>query len=131
MQSSRLFKRLKQQSETDPTVRFLMSLVEEVHDDSVSLAKTVIRHFPEYTLHDEVHIRKVIKIMGELIPENTLRNLSPLEVGALLLAAALHDIGMAPTQLLINSLRSGSDELDFREEVAQYNAHKNGFSRYY
>ncbi len=43
-------------------------------------------------------------MIGRIIPVNTLKQLRPLELASLILAAAFHDIGMAPSQIEIDSL---------------------------
>lgn len=58
----------------------------------------------DFTLHDSQHSYRVAERMTELTPEGTLPNLSPYELAMLLLAAYLHDIGMAPPQSLTNQL---------------------------
>ena len=68
----------------------------DIYDTAVEQLKLVPRTFPNYTLHDETHILNVIYAMGGLLGDHVL-NLSINEVELLLLAAALHDIGMVYT----------------------------------
>jgi molecular chaperone HtpG len=85
---------------------------------------------PEYTLHDEVHLAGVANLMARLIPENVLSNLQPLELGSLILAAALHDMGMSPSAETFRSLTPdvASDAGDLAGESARYLAFREGFS---
>ncbi|MFJ7931517.1 ATP-binding protein [Peribacillus sp. NPDC096448] len=67
--------------------------------------KLIVRHIapllaripekmPEYTLHDATHSIKVIRIMGKIIPEETLEKLNSIELTLLIISGYLHDIGM-------------------------------------
>jgi len=56
----------------------------------------------DFTLHDAGHAFRVAQRMAEIIPPETLTELSPFEVAFLLLAAYLHDIGMTPEQRKVN-----------------------------
>ena len=50
--------------------------------------------FPEYTNHGIIHVNHVLDISDKLIPDITLKNLSPKALGMYLISAMLHDIGM-------------------------------------
>ncbi|HEX5727088.1 MAG TPA: ATP-binding protein, partial [Longimicrobiaceae bacterium] len=50
--------------------------------------------FREYTLHNAGHARRVVHLMGELVADKTMQNLSLVEVGVLIVVAYLHDAGM-------------------------------------
>ena len=51
--------------------------------------------FHDYTLHTPVHSRKLLHLAEYIIPEETLNQLSLLELAVLIMAFYLHDIGMA------------------------------------
>nr|VFK38742.1 MAG: Histidine kinase-, DNA gyrase B-, and HSP90-like ATPase [Candidatus Kentron sp. SD]VFK43410.1 MAG: Histidine kinase-, DNA gyrase B-, and HSP90-like ATPase [Candidatus Kentron sp. SD] len=53
--------------------------------------------FPTYTLHDREHADNVVRLMGELLDDNGIKNLSALEAAILILGAYFHDAGMAFT----------------------------------
>src|SRR5688572_16996391 len=113
MKESVLLSQLKELAADDSTVRNLLVLVDRIFDESCAVMKTVVRNMPEYTLHDDVHLQRVVELMGRILPERTLRRLKPLEIGVLILAAALHDIGMAPSQDEIRRFASeGADPED-------------------
>lgn len=57
-----------------------------------------------FTLHDAGHSYRVADRMAWLMSPPTLRALSALEIGALLLSAYLHDIGMTPEASRVHSL---------------------------
>ena len=67
--------------------------VKKVYDNAVTYLKYVCDTFPNYTLHDEKHVLNVIYAMGAILGDQ-IGNLSVGEVELLILAAALHDIGM-------------------------------------
>lgn len=67
--------------------------VRDVYDNAVTYLKRVCETFPNYTLHDETHVLNVIYAMGAILGDQ-IDNLSTGEIELLILAAALHDIGM-------------------------------------
>ncbi len=67
--------------------------VKKVYDNAVTYLKDVRATFPNYTLHDETHVLNIIYAMGAILGDQ-IGNLSIGEVELLILAAALHDIGM-------------------------------------
>lgn len=67
--------------------------VKEIVDAAEEALKHVVITFPNYTLHDQTHILNVMDAMGGLLG-NRLEELSTAEVELLILAAALHDLGM-------------------------------------
>lgn len=107
------------QASDDLGANRLLLTVEECFDDAIQRTKTVVKHMPEYTLHDEVHLVEVVRLMGCIIPERTLSKLSALELAALILSAAYHDIGMAPSDAEVRALLS-SDADPTTEEKQQY-----------
>jgi molecular chaperone HtpG len=104
MKPSLILDRLKGQAKDDASVRALTVLVEKIFDECTDVMKTTIRTMPEYTLHDEVHLERMVELMGRLIPRETLERLKPLELASLLLGVALHDIGMSPSRKELNQL---------------------------
>ena len=108
MKMTRVYKELHKQANADPITRDLISIVDEVFEECRQIHKTVLRHLPEYTLHDEEHLLRTVELMDRLLPPSTLQNLTPLELAGLILSAALHDIGMAPSENEIHRLLSKS-----------------------
>lgn len=116
-----LWKQLKSKSETDDAVRRLLVVVEDAFNDAVEITKLVLRFMSEYTLHDEVHLVRVVDLMGRLIPEQTFAILNPLELAALILAAAFHDIGMSPSGDEVRKLLSAKqDTVDLDSDAKDY-----------
>lgn len=108
MKMTRVYIQLHKRANADPLTRNLISLVDEVFEECRQIHKTVLRHMPEYTLHDEEHLLRTVELMDRLLPTSTPRNLTPLELAGLILSIGLHDIGMAPSEHEIGRLLSKS-----------------------
>lgn len=81
--------------------------VEKVYANSVNWLTHTSVIFPNYTLHDETHIINVLKAMAGLLG-NACEKLSMCECELLILAAALHDIGMVYDEQGINNAAANS-----------------------
>lgn len=84
-------KRLNEKLCTDPS---WSSKVSNVINNIKDLLITTPTFFPEYTNHGIIHVNHVLDISDKLIPDITLKNLSPKALGIYLISAMLHDIGM-------------------------------------
>jgi hypothetical protein len=115
MTLTRIYKQLQKYASGDPVVRSLISIVDQVFEESRQIHKAILRHLPEYTLHDEEHLLRTVELMDRLLPEKTLQNLIPLELAGLVLSVALHDIGMAPSENEIRRLLSESSSEMYKE----------------
>ncbi|MGV8056865.1 MAG: ATP-binding protein [Smithellaceae bacterium] len=105
----------------------VIKLVNEVVSESCELSKTIIKYMPEYTLHDETHLFRVLSIMERLIPISTLNSLSIPELMMLILVSFLHDIGMAPEEEKIRSWKKiWTNQEPSKEELDEFN-HFNRF----
>lgn len=99
-----------ERSQTGPqTGHAYLAGIKAVCEFGVTRAKTIRDHFPMYTLHDEVHICNVLRIMAELLGDQIGR-LTRDEAAMLILAACCHDVGMScsdqeKTELLENTDR--------------------------
>lgn len=82
----------------EPAGTAVLTLVDEVAHYAYHRAKVVLRHMPEFTLHDADHLFRIIHLMGRLIPSDIVPLLSVPELMLLILSALLHDIGMAPRE---------------------------------
>ncbi len=95
LSESKLFTQLEQAQTNDATARSLLAgHVRWVVDHAQIISQWIIRRLPQYTLHDGTHLFNVLSIMEELLPEETLRQLTPLECALCILAAFTHDLGM-------------------------------------
>ncbi len=63
-------------------------------DHAKIISDQIVRRLPQYTLHNGTHLFNVLSIMEELLPEETLWQLTPLECALCILAAFTHDLGM-------------------------------------
>ncbi|MCB1769268.1 MAG: hypothetical protein KDJ31_06140, partial [Candidatus Competibacteraceae bacterium] len=92
---SKLFDQLKQAETSDPTARDqLAGNVRWVVKQAETISRWIICRLPQYTLHDDTHLFNMLSIMEALLPEETLRQLTPLECALCILAAFTHDLGM-------------------------------------
>lgn len=73
-----------------------MEWIKTVYRQAVTQLKTVRDTFPNYTLHDDKHVLNVLYAIGGLLG-NQIESLTVGELELLILAAALHDIGMVYT----------------------------------
>lgn len=60
----------------------------------IDRSKTIRDTFPLYTLHDEIHIVNVVRLMSDLLGDH-IQKLTRDEVAMLILSACCHDIGMS------------------------------------
>jgi HD-GYP domain-containing protein (c-di-GMP phosphodiesterase class II) len=74
----------------------------------------------DFTLHDSGHAFRVAERMAQVIPGDTLSQLSTYELALLLFAAYLHDIGMTPERKLVELtykfLLTGDQDEHFAKE---------------
>ncbi len=95
LDESKLFNRLKGTQKSDDAARNqLVGNVCWVVDNAKIISDQIVRRLPQYTLHNGTHLFNVLSIMEELLPEETLGQLTPLECALCILAAFTHDLGM-------------------------------------
>jgi hypothetical protein len=98
---SRFWKRLKslekkdKDEESQTRISHLVSSVDEVAKQSEYILNQIVRYLPQYTLHDKRHILNVLSLMDWLTPVDVMNQLAPLECALCILAAYVHDLGMA------------------------------------
>lgn len=85
----------------------------------------------EYTLHDEIHLFKVLYLMERLLTKENIKNLSVPEPERMLLilSAFFHDLGMAPDEeevLTWKKVWDANPDIKDEEEQQLFN----GFKRY-
>lgn len=96
--------------------------VKRACDSASERMKLMMRYAPEYTLHDECHLLRVVDLMGRILGE-TLRDLNAVEATLLILAAYYHDQGMVPEKQEFSRLK---DSDTFRLRRAKWlNEHPN------
>ncbi len=82
-----------EEKDKEGTRDFLIA-VKKVCEYGITLSLTIRDTFPAYTLHNETHIRNVMKIMLKLLRERK-ADLHMEECAMLMMAACCHDIGMS------------------------------------
>lgn len=88
-----------------------ISAVKHVCSYGVQRAETIRDSFPMFTLHNEVHICNVMRLMTELLGD-AVSALSRDEAGMLILAACCHDIGMSYSEKDKEELFTDIDRLN-------------------
>jgi molecular chaperone HtpG len=63
-------------------------------EQAVPLLDRIPEKMPQFTLHDPNHSAKILDLIAQILPEETLAQLNQVELAILILAAYLHDIGM-------------------------------------
>jgi hypothetical protein len=95
LDESKLFGQLNKAVTNDDTAsKQLVANVCWVVKNAQIISDQIVRRLPQYTLHNGTHLFNVLSIMEELLPEETLRALTPLECALCILAAFTHDLGM-------------------------------------
>ncbi len=86
-------------------------LAERIIETAKEHQKRVVQVMPEFDLHDETHLVKVLDNMACLIGEERTKVLSDVELFLLIASAYLHDCGMAPAEweLKLMQLTEGTD----------------------
>ncbi|WP_375773091.1 ATP-binding protein [Archangium gephyra] len=75
------------------------------------LDRVTTREMEAFTLHDRVHGRKVAHLMWHILTPERRQRLTPPEIGMLLIAAHLHDLGMGLSPTERNARLSSSSDL--------------------
>lgn len=89
----------------------LSTLADTIIKNAGEHQKRVVQVMPEFDLHDENHLAKVLENMACLIGEERIKALSDVELFLLIASAYLHDCGMAPAEweLRLMQLTEGTD----------------------
>ena len=98
-------------------VTALETTVKKVCEQVAAVTTRVSTYFHAYTLHDMSHLWNVIGIMEELIPDEVWETpwtkaddrIGPFQCALSLMAALVHDLGMAPPQDLTDKLELAED----------------------
>ncbi len=72
-----------------------------------SILEGNIYFFPDYTDHSIRHNEEVLTSIEQIVSEDTLNELSPADVGVLVTAVALHDIGMHTNHEMFKNMIDG------------------------
>ncbi len=133
LQKSKIYNTMKTKckEQGDAIEASVIKLTNDIVTDACNLSKTIIRYMPEFTLHDETHLFRVLLIMERVIPNDTLSNLSIPELMMLILCAFLHDIGMASEEDKIRAWKENwkediPDDVE-KEENSKFNRFRNTY----
>ncbi len=123
-EESKLFQQLKNAPTDNPTARDqLVGNVRWVVDHAQIISDQTVRRLPQYTLHQGTHLFNVLAIMEELLPDETLQQLSPLECALCILAAFTHDLGMVMTDEEVRKYQETQDTAENREWLRHRDAY--------
>ena len=88
--------------------------------------KRVIQVMPEFDLHDDSHLEKVLLYMAQLIGSDKIKTLSDIELFLLVASAYMHDCGMAPPEweLELIKLTEGTDNVYAYETSVKHDGKK-------
>lgn len=103
LSSSKIYTQLLELCKEDPSGAEALSIVNEALTYSYHRHKMILGYMGEFTLHDSEHLFRILFLMGELIPEDSLKRLSTAELMLLILTAFFHDIGMAPSEITVRA----------------------------
>lgn len=92
--STIIYKTLKDKIDKMQIVQYL-SAIEKSCDAAVAIATHIVRIFPMFTLHNEIHFVNVLEIIAKLVGKNNLEKLTIEELSMLLLCSCCHDLGMS------------------------------------
>lgn len=122
LEKSQIYNLLSNKCNSDPFGHQVLTQIDNNVYNAYHRTKTIIKNTSEYTLHDSEHLFRVLKIMENLIPVETLTNLSVPELMLLVLSAFYHDIGMAPSEFDVLAWKGdwASDE-PTQEESEEHN----------
>lgn len=117
MKDNIIIKELKRRSLecNDEIANKLFILADELINLAINHQKRVLQIMPEFDLHDNIHLKKVLDNIADLIGVEKTATLSNVELFLLITSSYLHDCGMAPSEweLKLMSLTEGWN--DFKE----------------
>ena len=103
----KLSERLKNKLENDEGSDFANKVNVLVNNYSQFAKRNEMFFFPEYTNHGIGHIERVLEIVDKLIPEISYDSLTYQDVGVIIIAVVLHDIGMQTNITLFEDMING------------------------
>lgn len=89
-----LFQTLQEREKETGIGHEISERVKAVIGHVAPLLERVPDKMPEFTLHDPNHGAKVVELMAQFLPTDTLAHLNVVELSILIYAAYLHDLGM-------------------------------------
>lgn len=111
-QETLLFKTLVKRNEAKKILDKVVYLVDKVSPILETIGKGA---FQDYTLHSPLHSRKLLHLAEFIIPEETLEQLSNLEIAFMIMSFYIHDIGMVVSQKRKEDILVNPDFANFLE----------------
>ena len=109
LSSSKLFKRLDAIALLTPEMSALPGNVTAItHEAEVHLRRSISFH-PQFTLHDDIHCRRVVDLMGRVLGDEAINQLNAIDCALLILSGYLHDIGMVPDDGRLLEIKNSTD----------------------
>ena len=93
---------------SDSEINVLKNNVLKLCEEACERMKITYLHFPQYTLHDEIHISNMITLIPKIL-QTKISSLNELEKLLLILGICFHDIGMAPTEDELKSILNSTE----------------------
>lgn len=127
LQNTLLFKKLQEKEQALFGNALLSMKVQHIVENVAPLLERVPENMREYTLHDPNHSAKVVENMGEIIPDETMKHLNPIEVALLILSGYLHDVGMTCSKEEKEKIIQSSAEFEilFKSDKDKYEKFQN------
>lgn len=97
LKKSYIYKKLEKNCKSTDDTEVIV-IVEEAVQFAVQRTKTIIKHMGEYTLHDDIHLFRVLNLMERILSKKNIDKLSVPEQMILIISAFFHDLGMAPDE---------------------------------
>lgn len=122
-----IYEKLKEKCCVDPAGDHIMALVKDAVSYAHQRTKTILRYMGEFTLHDEDHLFRVLKMMERILSQQNINALSIPELLLLILSAFFHDIGMSPEEESVRTWKKLWDhipELESTNEINEYELFK-------
>ena len=122
LNQSLIFKALEKLSSEQSDTESITQVIDLI-EFSYTRTKTIVKYMNEYTLHDEVHLFRVLKIMEKILGQSNIDKLVIPELMLLILSAFYHDIGMAPNEEKVELWKSIWDT-DFETKQSELSEDK-------
>lgn len=123
LNNSIVYKLLREKCRESDNDSKVLALIQDVGEYSLAKLKTVIKNMPEYTLHDEEHVFHMLHIIGKILPENVIKQLSVPDLMMIVLSVFLHDIGMCPEENQIKAWKgqlNDSENRNYQDEINSF-----------
>ena len=123
LNKSYIYNTFEEKCKNDSAGDHAKALVKDAVSYAYHRSKTIIRHMPEFTLHDGEHLFRVLRLMERLLTKKNINELYIPELLLLILTAFFHDLGMTPDEITIISWKKYWDsvpEFENAHEKSEY-----------